>query len=187
MGLNVAFLGNFTIEKGSRIFKELVLSFEKRSHIQWFIFGGIGDYESFFRIRDYVVSLGHYARDDLPKLIQRHQVEVLLLLSVWPETYSYTMSEAIILGLPFIATDIGALGERAHAYGCGLMVPLQNVVNSTASLLLEILDKPWMLDAEREKILSRREKLKRRATFALDVKELYGSLLPVGERKKVAH
>lgn len=178
MGLNVAFLGNFTIAKGSRIFKELVLRFNRRSEIQWIILGGIGDYESFFQIKDYVMSIGHYARDDLGQLVQRHQVQLFLLLSVWPETYSYTMSEAITLGVPYIATDMGALGDRAHAYGCGLTVPLQSAVKSTAGLLIEILDKPWMLHEEREKILKRRDRIKSRAKFSADIKELYASFLP---------
>ncbi len=116
-------------------------------------------------------------RDDLPRLIQRHEVNVLLLLSTWPETYSYTMSEAILLGVPFISTDIGALGERCQAYGYGLVVPLESAVGSTADLLVEILEKPWMLSEAKEKILSQRDKIKTRETFAVEIAELYNSLL----------
>lgn len=140
--------------------------------------GGIGDYESFFQIKDQVVSIGHYAREELKELIQKHQVQLILLLSVWPETYSYTMSEALMLGVPFIATDMGALGHRARAYGCGLLVPLNSAVASIASLLTEILEKPRILSNERKKIHGRRNNIKTRPEFNADLSELYASFLP---------
>ncbi len=183
MGLNAAFLGNFTIPKGSRIFKDLVLGFERQSEISWIMFGGVGDYESYFQIKNRVVSIGHYARDDLEGLIQKHQVQLFLLLSVWPETYSYTLSEAINLGIPFIATDIGAVGGRARAYQCGLTVPLQSAVQSIAALLNQILDEPGFLNEQREKILKQRNKLRSRATFTSEMAELYASLLSPSEKK----
>ena len=145
--------------------------------------GGIGDYESFFQIKDQVVSIGHYAREDLKELIQKHQVQLILLLSVWPETYSYTMSEAMMLGVPFIATDMGALGHRARVYGCGLLVPLHSAVDSIASLLTEILEKPRILSNEKKKILGRRNDIKSRAEFSADLNEMYASFLPPHETK----
>ena len=44
--------------------------------------------------------------------------------SIVPETFSYTISEAIKMGLPIVAFDIGAQGNRVKQYKLGKVVPL---------------------------------------------------------------
>jgi len=47
--------------------------------------------------------------------------------SVWPETYSYTLSEALRAGLFPVAFDIGAVAARIRAAGWGLVLPWEMV------------------------------------------------------------
>ena len=47
-----------------------------------------------------------------------------LLLSVFPETFSYALSEVLQAGLTPVAYDFGAIGERMRALGVGVTVPL---------------------------------------------------------------
>ncbi|WP_313916873.1 glycosyltransferase [Tahibacter sp.] len=53
-----------------------------------------------------------YARDELPSLLATLQPDAALILPTVAETFSYTLSECWSLGLPVIATRIGALAER---------------------------------------------------------------------------
>ncbi|HVH32795.1 MAG TPA: glycosyltransferase, partial [Tahibacter sp.] len=54
----------------------------------------------------------NYAREELPQLIASLQPDAALLLPTVAETFSYTLSECWNLGLPVIATRVGALAER---------------------------------------------------------------------------
>jgi glycosyltransferase involved in cell wall biosynthesis len=53
-----------------------------------------------------------YHTADLPKLIQEIAPDLGLLLSVCPETFSYTLSELMMLGVPTLATQVGAFADR---------------------------------------------------------------------------
>jgi GT2 family glycosyltransferase/glycosyltransferase involved in cell wall biosynthesis len=44
-------------------------------------------------------------------------------LSITPETYSHSLTEAWALGIPVIGTELGALRERILAHGGGVLVP----------------------------------------------------------------
>jgi glycosyltransferase involved in cell wall biosynthesis len=52
--------------------------------------------------------------------------------SIIPETFSYTISEAMTMGLPIVAFDIGAQGNRVKNYNLGKVVPL----GSTSEVIL---------------------------------------------------
>ena len=49
---------------------------------------------------------------DLPALMQSLAPHAAALLSVVPETFSYTLSEMKQMGIPVIATKVGSLAER---------------------------------------------------------------------------
>ena len=43
----------------------------------------------------------------------------------WPETYSYTLTEALELGLTPVVLDIGAQARRLQELGVGKVLPLE--------------------------------------------------------------
>ncbi len=55
---------------------------------------------------------GAYEEKDLPQLLKSLQADVAWFPALWPETYSYTLSAALEAGLPIIAPNVGAFGER---------------------------------------------------------------------------
>lgn len=67
---------------------------------------------------------GSYTVNDLPKIISEWGINVILIPSIVPETFSYTISEAIAMDLPIVAFDIGAQGNRITQYQFGKVVPL---------------------------------------------------------------
>lgn len=110
--LNVLVLGNFTAVKGAdtllRVFNET-----RSSSIKFHVHGQIApEYESIIDNLKFkhVVFYGEYDNDQLPEILTGKHVS--LHLSIWPETYCITLSEAWNSGLVPIVTDLGALGER---------------------------------------------------------------------------
>lgn len=55
---------------------------------------------------------GAYDETDLPRLLNWLQPDLVWFPALWPETYSYTLSAALMAGLPVLATDLGAFSER---------------------------------------------------------------------------
>lgn len=57
-------------------------------------------------------ATGEYQDADLPRLLAELRPHVVWFPAPWPETYSYTLSAALVAGLPIVATRIGAFQER---------------------------------------------------------------------------
>lgn len=55
---------------------------------------------------------GTYEPADLPALIARVDPDVIWFPASWPETWSYTLTAAILSGRPIVASDIGAFRAR---------------------------------------------------------------------------
>jgi glycosyltransferase involved in cell wall biosynthesis len=67
-----------------------------------------------------VVETGRYADSaEALVLLARHAVDLILIPSIWPETYCYTLSIALVSGLPVAVFDLGAPAERLRAIGTG--------------------------------------------------------------------
>ncbi len=121
--LHIAFIGGLSIEKGAKYAYDLIIngSYE----IQWCIFGNIG-YEPLESLeKDNLVKTGLYRREDLGELLKEHDIDIVCILPIWPETYCYTLSEALECGVPVIGSDIGAIGERIKKLKCGWLVPAE--------------------------------------------------------------
>lgn len=58
---------------------------------------------------------------------------MIFISSIIPETFGYTISEAIKMGLPIVAFDIGAQGNRVKQYALGKTIPL----HSSPEVILE--------------------------------------------------
>ncbi len=54
----------------------------------------------------------NYTRSELAAVLERHRLDQLIFLSLVPETFSYTLSEAWCFCIPPAARKIGAHGER---------------------------------------------------------------------------
>ncbi|WP_335949759.1 glycosyltransferase [Salipiger bermudensis] len=67
----------------------------------------------------YGISHGRYERDQLNELIRRISPHLGAIFSIWPETYSHTVTEMWAAGLPVVAGALGATGERIGRHGGG--------------------------------------------------------------------
>ncbi len=66
---------------------------------------------------------GKYSVNDLPDLIETYGVNLILFPSIVPETFSYTISEAMKMKLPIVAFNLGAQGQRVSKYNLGKVIP----------------------------------------------------------------
>ncbi|MBS0570055.1 MAG: glycosyltransferase [Proteobacteria bacterium] len=79
--------------------------------IEWFLLGAGAEAREFFGRADVHILL-NYTTAELPALIARIGPDAALMPADLPETFSYTLSELRSLGIPVLATRLGALGER---------------------------------------------------------------------------
>lgn len=66
---------------------------------------------------------GPYERERFAARAAAIAPAVVGIFSVCPETYCHVLTEAWAAGIPVVATDIGALGERLRKHGGGWLVP----------------------------------------------------------------
>ncbi|MGC8481717.1 MAG: glycosyltransferase, partial [Acidimicrobiales bacterium] len=128
--LRVATIGVVALHKGGARLRHLItLANSLQLPIDFYVIGPT--IEEFSDIP----STGAYRPDELPTLAHLADPDVLLFLSDFPETFSFTFSEAVKLDRPIIAPNWGAFTERAReARRCTLFDRA-----STPLQLLEIL------------------------------------------------
>jgi hypothetical protein len=66
--------------------------------------------------------LGPYKNNDLQELFSRQGINVALFPSICPETFSYLISELIMLDIPIVSVNIGAQGEKLSLYHKAILV-----------------------------------------------------------------
>ncbi len=70
-----------------------------------------------------VVTHGPYDGQRVKQLIEALEPDVVWYPAQWPETYSYTLSLALQLGLPVVAPNIGAFAERIEGREFSWLLP----------------------------------------------------------------
>lgn len=177
--LNVGFIGGLDESKGSKIVKRIVE--EGTKDIHWYTFGTIGDADLFAVNKSNYTAIGKYRNTDLSMLLKHNKIDVIGILSIWPETYSYTLSEAIANGIPVIVTDLGALGDRVKEYGCGEVISGDDVVNQFLNQIDILKSDSDKLKALKEKVCNVR--LKSIPEMVNDYKRFYDDILNSSHRK----
>lgn len=121
--LRVAVIGAIGPHKGHDLLLRVAkLAKMSGAPVRFVIVGYTCD-DAAYRTLDNVEILGRYEPEELPALLRSAQCHVALFLSPWPETYSYTLSEAWRAGLAPIVTARGAPAERVRATGTGKVLP----------------------------------------------------------------
>jgi glycosyltransferase involved in cell wall biosynthesis len=118
--LRIAVVGLLSAVKGrSRL--PLLLSAARTANVEWHLFGATEGAP----LRDVrtsaprVVVHGAYRRGALAQRLVDAGCSVALLPSVGAEAFSLTLSEITSAGIPTIASNLGALGERVPALSLG--------------------------------------------------------------------
>ena len=136
---HIAYVGAVHAHKGALVFEEVVKDLASTPGLRFTVFGG-GDPVLLARLRRLprVEVRGYYRAGSLPGLLRQEGVDLALLLSIWPESYGITLDECRAAGVPVVAFDHGAMGERVRREGGGSLVGVEDgalgVVQTVARL-----------------------------------------------------
>ncbi len=136
--LNIAWLGQIGFHKGYSLLRECAEIASKKKLPLKFIVIGNTYHDEPLEAYDNIEITGIYERDNLGNIIQEKQCSVAALLSVWPETYSYTLSEAWKYGLLPIAYNFGAMAERITAHNAGILIDYPSSAKAICKLFVKI-------------------------------------------------
>lgn len=131
--INVGILGVISEKKGLSVLKELVRqSHLANDNIHYVVIGQIEDeWED-----DKLTVTGRYRREELPNLVFKYDIDLFLLSSICPETFSYTTDEVMKMKMPLVVFNLGAPAERVALYEKGLVIDYpQSIEGIYANLL----------------------------------------------------
>jgi GT2 family glycosyltransferase/glycosyltransferase involved in cell wall biosynthesis/SAM-dependent methyltransferase len=125
---HIAYIGNLAYHKGREIFYTLAGSRDLSGITRWSVLG-ISDLhrEAGYYPENNVTITGPFLDfSHLRQLVRENKIDLILLPAIWPETYSFTLSEAWDLGIPVLGSDLGAIGERIRKTGGGWTVDISD-------------------------------------------------------------
>jgi glycosyltransferase involved in cell wall biosynthesis len=108
--LKILVLGNLQLHKGLELLQQTYSEIVKFADITLLGCGGYG--HLFQGLEGIYIESESYTHSDLPQIVEKISPDIGLLLSVVPETFSYTLSELMDLGIPTLATQLGSFEDR---------------------------------------------------------------------------
>jgi glycosyltransferase involved in cell wall biosynthesis len=131
--LRVLILGRLSPNKGGLLFECLLPELLSFADVT---LAGCGEHGDAYAENSRITIIPQYERERLPELIGELQPDLGLLLSVVPETFSYTLAELQSLAVPVLATGIGSFADRIEDGVTGLLCPPdpQAILNRLKSL-----------------------------------------------------
>jgi len=129
--LRVVLLGAITQHKGSKILVQAAEYAKRKGLPVDFVVVGYTDRDNDLRKSPHVRITGVYSPADLSDILEKEKAHIALIPSVWPETYCYTLSEALLAGFPVAVFPFGAQHERLAGEGAGrgIYLPGEGLAN----------------------------------------------------------
>lgn len=149
--LHVAIIGGLEVHKGAGVLRDLLRA-NRSDSIVFHLYGTTPDADMqgpVNRVRTLdgsaFVYHGSYDAEEIVTRLRADGIHVGLQLAIWPEAFSYTLSEFVEAGIPVIAGDLGAQGERIRRCRLGWTVPEIREPASTLAILETIIQHPATL------------------------------------------
>ncbi|KQP58354.1 glycosyltransferase [Methylobacterium sp. Leaf112] len=115
----IGVLGAIGAHKGSNVIHALARDARRRGLAIDFTIVGYSDIPQKMDAIG-IAETGRYAgSEEALALLAQHEIDLILIPSIWPETYCYTLSIALVSGLPVAVFDLGAPADRLRAAGAG--------------------------------------------------------------------
>lgn len=108
--INIAFVGHINLSKGARVVSEIIkISKQKKLPYQFHLIGEIRD----INLRNKNITIhGRYERRNLAQILQDMNIDIVIIPSIWPETYNIVTDEVVQAGIRTIVSPLGAMAER---------------------------------------------------------------------------
>ena len=87
---------------------------------------------------------GPYLEADLPGLLAWIRPDLIWFPALWPETYSYTLSSALVAGAPIVAPDIGSFPERLSGRRWSWVMPWDTSAANWLEFFKEVREKNFV-------------------------------------------
>lgn len=141
--LRVAVIGSIGVHKGLNVLKKLVkvIDHSKVEILLW------GTSEPI----NHVTYKGSYTSDQVVDILQQNNLDLVLFPAIWPETFSYTLSESFAANIPAVVSNLGALKDRVDEYNTGWVIDMNNT-KGLAELLESLHDNRQIIDAKKANI-----------------------------------
>ncbi|HEY3848544.1 MAG TPA: glycosyltransferase, partial [Acetobacteraceae bacterium] len=120
----VCMLGAISVHKGYDVLLACARDAAERSLPLEFVVVGHTMDDARLLATGRVFVTGRFAAEEAVPLIRAQDASVALLPSVWPETWSFALTELWRAGLPVAAFDFGAPAARIRDTGRGFLLPL---------------------------------------------------------------
>lgn len=117
--LRILVLGSLAVHKGGEL---LHACYKALTSVADIFLVGCGPDGSFYEEKPGFYVSQSYEREKLYSIVEEIQPDIGMLLSVWPETFSYTLSELMEMGIPVVATNVGAFADRIQDGQTGFLV-----------------------------------------------------------------
>ncbi len=183
----IGFIGSVIPVKGVHVLIEAVRALD-RADLHLDIFGAM---ETFHDDQTYEQHLreqaggasnikfhGAYTPEDVPRLLER--VDVLVVPSLWWETFCLTIREGLLAGIPVVASDLGAMREALDGEQDGIFFRTGDPEDLRNKLKRLIDD-----DAYRGRFLNRGASVKSMTEYMEDLEDVYANAIRISrEREK---
>jgi GT2 family glycosyltransferase/glycosyltransferase involved in cell wall biosynthesis len=160
--------GNLGVNKGANLIARLV-EIDRGRRLEFHFLGATPP--GFER---YGVVHGTYERGEFDRRVAEIAPSFMGIFSIWPETYSHTLTEAWAAGVPVLASDIGVLRERVSKHGGGWLLDYADPERMYRQML-EIADDPE--DYAREAARANLDGVRTTREMAADYERLYEVVL----------
>lgn len=118
---NIGILGTMSVHKGLHIIEQMAEYLKQKK--QKITITVVGEAQSISKnLRDEIKQTGRYDVSELPEIIWKNDIDLFLIPSIWPETFSYTTEEIMRLNMPVACFALGAPAERVAKYNKGLVL-----------------------------------------------------------------
>lgn len=135
----IAIIGAIGFHKGYNLLLKLIEYSEKKElPFEYIVFGYTVDDNRLRTFSNVTITGPYKSEEELSSFIRIYKPDVALFLHIWPETYCYTVSEALRNGVYPVAIDLGAPGERLGELGIGTLLPYPQTVESIVEVLLAL-------------------------------------------------
>jgi glycosyltransferase involved in cell wall biosynthesis len=115
----ILILGDLPDHKGFELFSQICDQLGKT--VDFYLLG-CGDHGKLFEHKSHVKIIPRYQRSELPTMVDELDIDLGLLLSISTETFSYTLSELMLMGIPTLATNLGSFTDRIEDGANGFLV-----------------------------------------------------------------
>ncbi|MCO6517663.1 glycosyltransferase [Snodgrassella sp.] len=144
--IKIASIGALSIEKGAQVLSSLAIDSQNRDlNISYFLIG-FTNLKKVMRDNGVIIT-GQYKNEiECIDKLKEISPDLIMLPSIWEETFSYTLSIALALKIPTIIFDIGAQSERTRNIDWVVRLPssLMNNPRAISDLIVNLdIDDLW--------------------------------------------